>query len=159
MNIWHISLALVGLGIFGLLTAFTLPAGGARVRLTHVLYGVACLIVAAVVVGLWSNDVRKHKAEEKIAEIFEQHYSPDMMAQVALTFLEEYKDLYPEAYARGKKICESVRCLEIPPATASEAEVLKRMRDISHAALGLQGTLQALLPAGVLGAETHDHGH
>jgi|GEM_PF-7014661 len=157
MNVWHISLALVGLGIFGLLTAFTLPAGGARPRLTHVAYGLACLIIAAVVTGLWSNDVRKHKAEAKIVEIFEQHYSPDMMAQVALTFLEEHKDLYPDAHARGVKICEAVRCLEVPSADASEAEVLKRMRDISHAALGLQGTLQALLPAGVLGAETHDH--
>lgn len=151
MNLWLVSVTIGAVGAFILLTALTLPAvlpgQRGRPRLIHLTYGLLACLLSGVGVWLWNNDLRVKVAERKLAEILDDHYTPEGLVHVAMTYLEKYRNVYPDAYARAAAFCAARRCLEAPPSRQdSPRDYSIRTNEIYEAAVMLRTTMVGLLP-------------
>jgi hypothetical protein len=151
MNLWLVSVTIGAVGAFILLTALTLPAvshgSGNRPRLVHLTYGLLVCLLSGTGVWLWNYDLRVKVAERKLAEIMDDHYTPEAIVHVIMTYLETHRNVYPDAYARAAAFCEARRCLEAPPSQQdSPREHAIRTNEIYEAAVMLRTTVVGLLP-------------
>lgn len=139
---------IIALGVVGSVASVVgllLPAQGWKAKMMHVVYGV---IIGSLAVGFTYyqsevGELRKIEVQaRKLADSQKRHTFSDndpepagvsdrgfMLA--ALSFLEKYKDRFPDTYARAKAFSEASGVLEPVPMNNSLAESaqVKRLDD------------------------------
>jgi hypothetical protein len=105
-----------GLGIAGSvasIVALFLPADRWRNRVIHASY----VFVIVIVAGMFARDRAElerirdlRQAAERFVADREQHYTHAGFVQAGLGFLELHRATFPDAYTRGKQLCERQDC-------------------------------------------------
>lgn len=146
MNSWHVIVSLAALGAFALVTAFTLPPRAGKRQGIHVGYGLAVALIAGAATWFWNTDYRVTLSAKKAEQLLDGHYQPEEFIHMAMGFLERYRNLYPDAYARAREYCELRNCTETFPEDEESEEARLRMNTLIEVALMLKQTMRGIAP-------------
>lgn len=123
-----------------------LPVENKKSRLIHALYGLIIALLALAVLR-YEYRINKINKVELAARTLADKRDPDFtdlgFIQATLTFLEKYKDLYPDTYERALRLCEENECFksENKKEDLGELEHAWSLIDVSFA---MQGILRGI---------------
>ena len=95
--------------------ALALPAASKSQRIIHALYVLIIVGISSVAVS-YKSELDRIKSAERAAKALikdrRMNFTDDGFNMAALSFLEKYKDLYPDSYQRASQLCENNGCLK-----------------------------------------------
>jgi hypothetical protein len=96
------------------IVALALPASSKSQRIIHALYVLLIVAISSTAVSYKSELDRINSAERAAKALIKDrrmNFTDEGFNMAALSFLEKYKDLYPDSYQRASKLCENNGCL------------------------------------------------
>jgi hypothetical protein len=151
---------IAAIGIVGSVASIAgllLPATGWRVKLLHVAYGLAVGALAIGIVHYQTQLSQLKRIEVQAQKLVRSHQREDgswggggnpfvsdrgfMLA--GLSFLEKYKDRFPETYARAKVFCENAGVLQ-PASHGSFSEQSDRAKNLDEGSRAIRALLEGI---------------
>lgn len=102
-------------GSIASIIALALPASSKSQRLIHAGYVLFIVIISSVAVSYKNELTRINDAERAAKALIENrqmNFTDLGFNMAALSFMEKYKDIYPDSYQRATKLCENNGCLQ-----------------------------------------------
>ncbi|WP_417448082.1 hypothetical protein [Idiomarina abyssalis] len=125
--------------------ALALPASSKSQRIIHALYVLLIVGISSAAVSYKSELDRINSAERAAKALIEDrrmNFTDEGFNMAALSFLEKYKDLYPDSYQRASKLCENNGCLNNQH--AEEANSLNHAYSQINVSSALEGMLKGI---------------
>lgn len=94
--------------------ALALPAATKSQRVIHAVYVLLIVGISSAAVSYKSELNRIHSAERAAKALIKDrrmNFTDEGFNMAALSFLEKYKDLYPDSYLRASELCKNNGCL------------------------------------------------
>lgn len=95
--------------------ALALPASSKSQRIIHAVYVLLIVAISSAAIT-YKTELNRINSAEKSAKALitdrRMNFTDEGFNMAALSFLEKYKDLYPDSYQRASKLCENNGCLK-----------------------------------------------
>lgn len=104
--------------------ALALPAASKSQRIIHALYVLLIVGISSTAVSYKTELDRINSAERAAKALIKDrrmNFTDEGFNMAALSFLEKYKDLYPDSYQRASQLCENNGCLKKQHAEGSNS--------------------------------------
>ena len=125
--------------------ALALPASSKSQRVIHALYVLLIVGISSAAVFYKSELDRINSAERAAKALVEDrrmNFTDEGFNIAALSFLEKYKDLYPDSYQRASKLCENNGCLNNQHAEGANS--LNHAYSQNNVSSALEGMLKGI---------------
>lgn len=115
MEKYHL-LEVIGIvGSVASIIALALPASSKSQRIIHAIYVLLIVGISAAAVSYKAELNRMNDAERAAKALVadrKMNFTNEGFNMAALSFLEKYKNLYPDSYKRASELCENNGCLK-----------------------------------------------
>ena len=112
------------LGSVASIIALALPAASKSQRIIHALYVLLIVGISSTAVS-YKSELDRINSAERAAKVLikdrRMNFTDEGFNMAALSFLEKYKDLYPDSYQRASQLCENNGCLNNQHAEGSNS--------------------------------------
>ena len=132
-------------GSIASIIALALPASKISQRFIHAAYVLVIVVVSSAAVSYKSELDRINSAERAAKSIINNrriYYTHVGFNMAALSFLEKYKDLYPDSYQRASELCKNNGCLKNQHGKDSDS--LKHAYSQINVSSALEGMLKGI---------------
>lgn len=151
------------LGIIGSVASvigLLLPAAGWKAKTTHVLYGLAIAALTYVLLQYQSQVGELTRIEHQARKLANSQQLPDGSGAgnpyvsdrgfilASLTFIEKYKERFPDTYARAKQFSEHAGVLE-PASAGTLADQSAREKNLDDGARAMRALLEGIASGGM----------
>lgn len=102
-------------GSIASIVALALPASTKSQRFIHAAYVLLIVAISTTAVSYKTELSRINSAEKSANALIKDrrmNFTDEGFNMAALSFLEKYKDLYPDSYSRASELCKNNGCLK-----------------------------------------------
>lgn len=132
-------------GSIASIIALALPASSKAERIIHALYVLLIVCISSAAIS-YKNELERINSAERAAKALlkkpKKNFSEVRFNMAALTFLEKYKDIYPESYQRALTLCKNNDCLNNQYAEGTN--LLNHVSSQVNVSYALEGILKGI---------------